>query len=163
MDYPTDTPNQFLAISSVLTGFSVTELQAAGSAPPIWATITNIVGVQILGDMLTACGDLFTKSADIDALEKAFAKNVIGDPRFGPLAQNIISAWYTGVWTALPSAWCDANGASGNDGTFVISPTVYMAGLQWKAFGGTPRAGVPSGHGAWNKPPLFPINTNAPK
>ncbi|MBK8497782.1 MAG: hypothetical protein IPL52_02925 [Flavobacteriales bacterium] len=163
MDYPIDTSGQFLAISSVLTGFSAIELQGTGSADAIWATATTIVGAPILGDLLTDCGELFEKSKDIDALEAAFAKRVIADPRYGPVAKNFIGAWYTGVWAALPSAWCDAYGASGSDGTFVISPTVYKSGLQWKAFGGTPRGGVPTGHGAWNRPPLTPINTNAPK
>ncbi|MFZ1692188.1 MAG: hypothetical protein WAT74_03235 [Flavobacteriales bacterium] len=163
MDYPETTNGQFLAISSVLTGFGATELQATGSADPIWSTCVAIVGAPILGDLLTACGALFAANDDLDKLEKAFAKGVIADPCFGPVAKNVIGAWYTGIWYPLPSAWCDAYGSSGSDGTFVISPSLYKAGLQWKAFGGTPRAGVPSGHGAWNRPPLTPIDTNAPK
>ncbi len=163
MYYPPDTSGQFLALSSVLTGFNTTELQATGVAGQLWGTLERIIGVPIMGEMLSLAGRHFAKANSLEELEAIFKKGLMADPKFQPIAQRIIGMWYTGVWSPMPSAWSDVHGGNTNDGTFVISPAVYRAGLVWPAFGSHARSTNPEGYGAWGEPPLVPVNTNPPK
>ena len=160
MDFPQDTARQFLAASSALTGFSEVELMATGVAGTLWDTLNGIVGAGIAGDFLSACALAFRKSETERDLEAALEKLVMGNPKFGPLARNIISMWYLGQWNALPREWCDAFGGALSDATRIVSSQAYVQSLVWPAFGAHPQGAKPTGFGSWEHPPLVPVNTD---
>lgn len=161
MDYPSDPAEQFLAASAALTAFEVVELQGTGMSESYWNLLLGRVGSGIAGEFLSACGSAFAKSRNAKELEAALGKRVMNDPKYGPIAQRIITLWYMGTWSAMPSAWSDTYGSCMNDVSQVVSPKAYREGLVWPAFGTHPQAAKPMGYGSWSYPPLVKVNTDA--
>lgn len=162
MDFPQTTDQQFLAVSSVLTAFSETELQATGMAGTYWQTLVSVVGAAYAGDFLSQCAAAFAKSKTPEDLETQFRALIMKDAKCGPLAQNVISMWYLGQWNQLPPAWHDEFGTVFNDQTFIVSPDAYVQSLVWPAFGTHPQGAKGPGFGSWVEPPLVRPNTDAP-
>lgn len=160
MDFPSETQQQFRAVSSALTGFADIDLMAAGMGEAYWNELVSIAGITIAGEFLSACGEVFARSRDERSLEHNLRTHIMDDPKFGPLARNVIVLWYMGQWNALPPSWADAYGGSVDDVTHVLSPQAYREGLVWPAFGSHPRAAKATGFGSWAEPPLIPINTD---
>ena len=73
---------QFLALSSVLTGFNRVELLGTGMADAYLRAVEDGVPGDVL-DRLLASGD--------DAA-------IMGDEALAPAARDIIVLWYTGAW-----------------------------------------------------------------
>jgi hypothetical protein len=153
MDFPQDTSRQFLAASAALTGFSEIELVRTGMAIEYWNTLVRIVGITIAGEFLSAFASAFEQAQDDPQLPDTLDQQILQDPKFGPLARNVISLWYLGQWNALPRTWADAYGGSPADTTQVVSSQAYIQGLVWGAFGGHPQGAKPTGFGSWAEPP----------
>lgn len=138
---------RFLRVSADLTGFDSFELAGTGMAETYLATLERILPRGFLGQMMVDWpypGD------------EPIGPALLGDPKIGPVARNIILLWYRGTWTALPEAWRAAYGASPHDVDHLVSGAAYRAGLQWAAAGGHPAGADAQGYGAWAAPPSVP-------
>lgn len=139
----------FLDLSALLTGFDRVQLLGTGVAGSYLRTLEDVLPEDVLSDLFAAYERL---PAD-EGREAAVARDILGDPSLGPVAQNMIILWYSGAWTALPDDWRAAHGTSPLDADRVISPEAYVAGLQWVAAGAHTVGARQQGFGAWALPP----------
>lgn len=144
----------FMALSRDLTAFSIFELRGTGQADAYLKAVTDVVGPEILDDLVRA-------HAAIDASDQAqreaqIRRHILGDPRLGPIARNIIKLWFVGVWYQLPRAWAKAYGERPKDSTFAVSASAYTEGLLWKTIGANPPGAKSPGYGSWADPPRIP-------
>jgi len=149
--------NDFLALSSVLTGFTPFRLQGTGQAQLYFATLTTVVGEATVGELLRAhAGVAAQAGADAAALEQLMRRDILSHEKLGPIARNLIKLWFVGTWYQLPAEWRDAFGAPERDGTFVPSPNAYVEGLLWPTIGANPTGAKGPGYGTWAEPPRIP-------
>jgi hypothetical protein len=137
--------DQFLEMSAFLSGFGRVQLLGTGMTDSYLRAIDAVLPEGVLDELLDAFGRL---SAGEDR-EAAVGSAILGDPKLGPVARNVILMWYCGTWTALPDAWRSAYGASPLDINHVLSSEAYQAGLQWVAAGAHPAGARQQGYGAW--------------
>lgn len=130
----------FVSLSAALTGFTEVRLWGSGVAGEHLAVLTEVVPADVVDDLLD-----WTDGPDASA--------ILGDPRLGPVARNLIVLWYSGVWTQLPAAWREAYSASALDTTHTTSGAAYRAGLQWVVAGAHPPGASHQGFGAWTLEP----------
>lgn len=131
--------SRFVELSEVLTGFDAAELESTGMVQPYLTLLAELVGEQIVGELLAASVD------DVDAL--------MSHPCHGPLCRNLIVLWYLGQWDQLPPAWRAAYGAHPDDVTRIVSAAAYKEGLVWPAMGSHPPGAKQPGYGSWALPP----------
>lgn len=145
---------QFVGLSSVLTGFSETELHGTGMMPVYFALIPSIIGPDFFGRLLTRWANIRVRGGGDEALiEGLIAPQLLDDPTLGPIARNLATLWYLGMWYQLPADWRNTHGAWAGDVTFVVSPQAYVAGLVWPAIHSHPPAAKQPGYGSWALPP----------
>jgi hypothetical protein len=149
-----DALDSFLRLSAALTGFSRIDLLGTGLARSHLDTLVEIVGTALAGELLLA-GDTILEDSGFDdpKVVAALAKRIVGDPKFGPLAKNLIRLWYIGTWAQLPQEWSDKFGAPAGDRTRVVSANAYREGLVWRAIGTHPPGAKHPGFGTWASPP----------
>lgn len=140
---------QFVAFSALLTGYGAVTLMGTGIAAELLTAVDDAVGMTLTDELLARFAAL---PVDMSA-EQAAAESIMADPRFGPIARNVILAWVTGSWMQLPDAWRASFGASENDRSHVISGRCYQAGLQWMIADAHPSGALHQGYGAWTLPP----------
>ncbi|MFL9862290.1 hypothetical protein PQR72_42355 [Paraburkholderia madseniana] len=70
---------------------------------------------------------------------------LLADLTDGPPTRNLIYAWYTGTWTAIPGVL--------NDTTQVISSRAYQEALVWPLIGAHPGGAKQQGWDSWSRPP----------
>ena len=140
---------QFVGLSAVLTGFARMQLLGTAMADEYLRAVDAILPAGVLDELLGVYQELPAG----DGLEAAVAARILGDPKLGPVAQNLILLWYCGAWTILPAQWRTAYGATPGDKTGVVSAAAYQAGLQWMAAGAHAAGSQQQGFGAWSMPP----------
>lgn len=143
----------FLAFSAELTGFSVFELRATGEAEAYLEVTLRVAGQEVLQELLDAHGNLNEAGK---RREDQIRRNILGDPKLGPLARNIIKMWFSGVWYELPESWMSAYAAEANNTTFTVRPSSYPEGLLWKTIGASPPGARAPGYGSWAEAPSIP-------
>lgn len=136
---------RFVALSALLTGFREVQLTGTEVAQQHLDVLSDAVPAEIVADLFSAFGRLPAG----DGREKAAATTIIGDPKLGPVAKNIILLWYTGMWNQMPDIWRRANGASPKDVTHLPSGAAYRAGLQWAVAGAHPPGASHQGFASW--------------
>jgi hypothetical protein len=150
-----DASAAFLALSAELTAFSEFDLRGTGQAEAYRRVVADVVGEEVLGELL----DAYQRAGDL-------RRDVLSHEKLGPIAKNLIKMWYAGVWYELPPEWTDTFGALENDVTFVVSPDAYTEGLLWPAIGAHPPGAKAPGYGSWTAPPrietLTPEGAPAP-
>ena len=152
-----DQLERFLELSAEVTAFSTFDLQGTGQAEAYLSSVTNVVGEEVLGELLDAYGRARDEYADdSEARARLLYRDIFSSEKLGPIARNIIKLWYAGVWCELPPEWTESFGAVENDVTFVVSPTAYTEGLLWRAIGATPHGAKAPGYGSWAVPPRIP-------
>jgi hypothetical protein len=139
---------RFIGLSALLTGFREVQLTGTEVAEDYLATLRAVLPADVLNDLLGAFVRL-----PAEGREKVAATTILGDPKLGPVAKNLILLWYTGVWNQLPDIWRRANGASEKDVTHLVSGAAYRAGLQWVAAGAHPPGAAHQGFGSWSLEP----------
>jgi hypothetical protein len=150
----------FVGLSAVLTGFEPFDLLGTGVADEYLATLLRIVPAAT-AEMLDTWRQI-ERAPPPGGVEEAVRIRILDDPRLGPVARNVITVWYTGLWTPMPAAWNYAYGASPADGNFVVSALAYQESLVWKAAGTGPMGAKPPGFGAWALPPAPDLLTPHP-
>ncbi|GLT17680.1 hypothetical protein GCM10007938_14580 [Vibrio zhanjiangensis] len=145
--------NLFIELSSVLTDFDRFTLQGTGQVDDYLQTLASITGMEITLELLEKFEGICQLAHSENNLLGEIRKNILGDPKLGPVARNIIKLWYTGTWYQLPNDWREAYGASDSDRTFFVSPSSYTEGLLWLAIGANPSGAKGPGYGSWQSPP----------
>jgi hypothetical protein len=141
---------RFLALSAEVTAFSAFDLQGTGQAEPYLSSVADLVGDEVLGELLDAYGRAADESADDPAARaRLLYRDIFSSEKLGPIARNIIKLWYVGVWYELPPEWTESFGAYENNVTFVVSPAAYTEGLLWRAIGANPPGAKAPGYGSW--------------
>ncbi|HEY0510286.1 MAG TPA: hypothetical protein VGH73_00180 [Thermoanaerobaculia bacterium] len=140
----------FIDLSVVLTGFSEVELLGTGMAALYYGTVRGAVGEGVMGDLLATFRAVSHGGGD---LETAMRTRILGDPRLGQVARNLITLWYVGNWYEMSQLWRDAYGISPSDVTRVVSAESYQQGLMWAAGETHPQGAHQPGFGTWALPP----------
>lgn len=151
----------FLDFSVAITGFSKFSLQGTDQASIYFATIQDIIGEDILEELLQTFSQLKVKAesvGDISDFNKDLRSKILGSEKFGPIARNIIKLWYVATWYQLPASWQTTFGASENDKTFIVSPQAYPEGLLWPTLGVNPPAAKAPGYGTWSSYPTAKLS-----
>jgi len=136
---------EFLELSVCLTGFGRLQLLGTGMADEYLRTLDEVLPSGLLDQLLAAYRGL----PAAEARDAALAEQILGDPRLGPVARNLMLLWYCGTWRQLPDTWRAANGTSPRDQTHVVSAAAYLSGLQWAVVDAHPAGGRPQGFAAW--------------
>jgi hypothetical protein len=144
-----DRQAQFLDLSTALTGFSSFELLGTAVVGDHLASLDSTLPAGVVDELLAAFAAL---PAGVDR-DDAVAREIMDNPKLGPVASALIVAWYTGAWPSLSSDWQKTYGALRKAGTFVVSGAAYLAGLEWVAIGSHPPGGLQQGFGAWSLAP----------
>ncbi len=140
---------QFADLSALLTGFGRIQLLGTGMVGSYLHAVDAALPEGVVDELLDAFGRL----APGAGREAAVCSAILGDPKLGPVARNLIVVWYCGTWTAMPDAWRSAYGTSPLDEDRVLSAEAYQAGLQWVAAGAHPAGALQQGYGAWSAAP----------
>lgn len=146
----------FLSLSVDLTAFSKTELQGTGYADSYFKTTQNIVGDEMLAEVLQTYDTLAKSARDYEERKKLIRAQLLSSPKLGPIVRNIIKLWYVSTWFELPPTWRDQYGTPANDGTFVVSAWAYPEGLLWATTGSHPPGAKAPGYATWAAPPRIP-------
>lgn len=135
----------FEEMSSVLTGFSLADIQGTGmSAEYLTFLETRKPSVPII-ELMHAFRDLRIDPANLTEEALNMVGLVLEDPANGPLSKQIIYMWYTGQWDF------------GKENTFVISAKAYEESFAYIASGAHTAGTKQPGFGTWQFPPLtFP-------
>lgn len=144
----------FLGLSAELTGFSEFDLQGTGETASYLDAAIAAVGEPVLDDLLSA-----HSAVDGSPEERTtqLRQQILGDPKLGPVARNIIKMWFSGVWNQLPAAWVSRYGiASQPNASYAVRPSSYAEGLLWKTIGANPPGARAPGYGSWAEPPRIP-------
>lgn len=139
----------FLGLSALLTGFDRVQLLGTGMIDEYSRALEAVLPAGVLDELLTAYERL---PAGADR-EGALAAEILGDPKLGPVARNVIILWYLGAWAGMPDDWRAAYGTSPLDDHHLISAAAYQAGLQWLVAGGHPAGSAAQGFGSWAAAP----------
>ncbi|HYR08275.1 MAG TPA: hypothetical protein VEQ60_10920 [Longimicrobium sp.] len=105
--------DDFLALSVALTGFDVYELQGTGVAGEYLATLWRIV--PDAARELMQVWRTIEQDPPPGGVEEGVRTRILHSTRLGPVAQNVITMWYTGLWVPLPNAWHYAYGTPPGD------------------------------------------------
>jgi hypothetical protein len=146
--------DRFLTFSAEVTAFTIFELHATGQAESYHRTVVDVVGQELLDELLDAYDSVMGGTPN--ERTGRLRKEIFGNEKLGPIARNIIKLWYVGIWYQLPRAWTDTFGARPMDVTFVVSATAYTEGLLWVAIGANPPGAKAPGYGSWADAPQIP-------
>jgi hypothetical protein len=146
--------DDFVAISTVLTGYSRAELFGTGCADEYWHQVRRVVPAHILAEFLENASKLESdQKIDPEAVAREIRTHYLASEKLGPVARTLIQLWYLGQWVPLPPAWRRSFGASRFDVSRVISVLAYKEGLVWDAIGAHPMGAKQQGFGSWAKEP----------
>jgi hypothetical protein len=148
-------PEDFYALSVVLTGYSTFELHGTGVGAEYFNTVQNAVGNDNFAELLNTFRIRVEEPAagDQTTLERLMRSEILSNTKLGPIARNIIQMWYVGNWYELPSAWYAAYYQKDTVApTAVVSAQAYQEGLVWKAMEAKPMGAKWPGFGTWGEP-----------
>ncbi|MCB0666228.1 MAG: hypothetical protein KDC80_10415 [Saprospiraceae bacterium] len=147
---------QFLALSSAITGYNRLDLLGTGVAWDYFSTINEIVGEVICLDLWLEIQKILSENLEETKIDLAIRLELLSSEKFGPVVRNLIKLWYLGQWDELPSGWRQHFGQSTRDINFIISASSYKSGLIWDAIGAHPMGARQTGFGTWSHPPRPP-------
>jgi hypothetical protein len=139
---------EFLKLSACLSGFERLQLIGTNMTETYLRELDAILSPQLLDELL----DVFRGLPGGDGLDSEISKQIMVDPKLGPVARNIILMWYCGTWKTLPHEWRAAYGISPHDKDHVVSAMAYLSALQWTLIGAHPPGGLPQGFNSWSVP-----------
>lgn len=147
----------FVELSVVLTGHTAFRLRGTGLAEEYLRTARRAAGHAVVDDLVDVFRSIVDRTGeDTAGRDRLVRREVLGDPRLGPIARNLIKMWYVGTWYRLPAGWLDAFGSSPYDTTVVVRPDAYVEGLLWPSIGANPPGAKAPGYGTWAAPVRIP-------
>jgi hypothetical protein len=143
----------FTALSSVLTGFSVVELEGTGATQINMNSVLQKVGQEIMSEILAGATQALAQPDPAAAILNGMWKS----PKLGPVIQNMVLLWYNGSWAPMPKPWLetyawvqpDLSGSA----EWLSPPIPYEEALAWRAIFAHPPGAKPTGYGSWAEPP----------
>lgn len=139
---------QFLNLSSLLTGFDKVELLGTGMAEEYFREITRVYKEPVMRLLFEAKAIAEVYGERDPGFEDQIQKRIIEDIEFAQIAKNIIQMWYLGSYTnyndPAPLLYKAA---------YVVSPEAYQQGLIWEAMNSHPQGAKQPGFGSWHLPP----------
>src|SRR5438046_564436 len=96
---------EFIAMSAELCGFSAYVLRGTGYSEEYYGIVAKTVGEETMDELVELYAALPTDNPTLR--DKAIRLRILGDPKLGPVARNIIKLWYTSIWFELPKNWHD--------------------------------------------------------
>jgi hypothetical protein len=139
----------FLRISSCLTGFEVTELEATGMTEKYLSVVEKEAPAETLAQFFKESEAILQAGEENPAaINPSIAANLFPPSCFGGLAQNIVLMWYFGQWNPQVEAAKSLQTAQN------ISPNAYVQGLVWAVADTHPPGAKQPGYGSWALPPL---------
>ena len=123
--------DQFILVSSVLTGYEQTTLHGTGMAEAYLAKLEK------------ECGEAMTE--EILGFGELAGELLSNDDTLAGVARALIKLWYLGQWCV---------GKPPVPAVFSESPNAYTQGLAWRAMGGHPQGAKQQGFGSWSFPPV---------
>lgn len=143
--------NDFLNLSTILTGYNLVTLYGTGQTEIYFKTVKTVLGVAMLAELFSffheAGVPLFAKLSEKD--KKFIKKTFLDHPQWKAVCHNITKMWYMGTWYQLPTGWRANYLTSDADKTHIVSADSYKEGLVWKAMGQHPQAAKQPGFGTW--------------
>jgi hypothetical protein len=149
-----DPLEEFLNLSTILTGFNKVELQGAGVGREYLNLLVRAAGDKFCFEMWGLIRNIFAAHPDLHERERAVEATFLHDPKYQPISRNIMLLWYSAIWYQLPPEWTALYGANALDQDQVVSATAYSEALIWKTFHAHPPAAKPQGFAAWALPPV---------
>ncbi len=150
--HPHNPETLFVRLSALLTGFNRVELFGTGMVQPYYQLLLRIGGEHGFGALLSEGAEVLALKGK--AQHKRIEKQLLADPTIGPLARNLITLWYLGLWNQLPLAWRNVHGAHADDVTHYPSAESYTQGLVWQAMHVHPQGAKQPGFGSWSLKPV---------
>jgi hypothetical protein len=144
---------EFITLSSELCGFSEFTLRGTGYADAYLAGIIDMVGSELVDELLTTYGRL--PAGDPEARDRALRAWILSDEKLGPIARNIVKLWYTSIWFELPAAWHAKFRTRREDRRFIPFTYAYPEGLLAPAVGAHVQGARAPGYGSWAEPPIL--------
>jgi hypothetical protein len=129
---------QFVLLSSALTGFNTETLWGTGMAQEYFAKVQAEAGCDLGSMLLFVATDAEPDSASIATL--------MADTELAPYARALIKLWYVGQW--------QVGKPEGGTPVFTLSENSYTRALAWKTMGGHVQGARQQGYGSWARPPL---------
>lgn len=156
------TLDQFVALSSALTGYPVSTLKPPRDtqriAELLYAELSkpenNIPAKQL--DLLAQTW-ISISATPAPQMEDAVRQKIIENLQITRLAQNIIYMWYLGIWYDLSK---NPNCFSAKNNDHVVSSLAYTNGLVWGEMGAHPMGFSTGVYGYWESAPQLPPITN---
>ena len=146
----------FYELSVVLTGFTRFELNGTGVGETYFATAMDIVGHDIMEELILRFLEIFSAfEIDDPRFDNVFREAILDDPKLGPVAKNLTKMWYLSNWEQMPPDWRKQYVTSSLDVTKVVSADAYREGLVWLALDAHPMGTKPMGFGTWGEKPGF--------
>lgn len=146
----------FYELSVVLTGFTRFELHGTGVGETYFATAMDIVGHDIMEELILRFSEIFRAfEKDDPDFDDVFREVIYDDPKLGPVAKNLTKMWYLSNWEQMPADWREQFVTSSLDVTKVVSADAYREGLVWLALDAHPMGAKPMGYGTWGEKPGF--------
>jgi len=142
----------FVTLSSELCGFSELTLRGTGYADAYFAAVVDMVGNDLVEELLTTYGRL---PADPEARDRTLRARILSDEKLGPIARNIVKLWYTSIWFELPDAWHKKFKTQREDRRFIPFTYAYREGLLAPAVGAHVQGAKPPGYGSWAERPVL--------
>lgn len=148
---------RFVALSVEATGFTAFELRGTGVAEEYLATLVGVVGEAMTDELLDRYDEVLADAGGTGrGRQELLRRELLSDPRLGPLARNVAKMWFVGIWYELPRAWTELCGPRDGDVTRTVSGTAYTEGLLWPAIGANPPGAKAPGYGSWAHAPRIP-------
>ncbi|RSS57178.1 hypothetical protein [Streptomyces sp. WAC01280] len=131
---------EFVELSSALSGFSVAELEKTGMAGAYAEFVAARVGAAPCIALRTALAGV-PPTPELPGPAVAELPSKLAEEPLA-LARSLTHLWYTGCWPGPPGS-----------APTVVSARAYAEGLVWRALGGhAPGTGRP-GFGSWSEAP----------
>lgn len=134
---------QFIDLSSLLTGFDRFELLGTGQAAFYYQWVQTHAA-ENLPILLSTYGEIPAETAQHASFVDTY---LLGSEKLSTLVRSIIKLWYLGQWFSPDNP---------ND-TQIPSANSYQQGLVWNAIHAHPQGAKQQGFGAWAEPPLTEI------
>lgn len=146
--------DQFIALSSILTGYDEAELHATGCVDEYWSLFARILPEPMKRDFLEPAPTILElRDRDPERFDRTVRTYYLSRTQFGAPSRSLIQLWFLGQWTPLPQIWREEFGDSRFDISHIISTRSYKEGLVWDTIGAHPMGAKQQGFGAWATEP----------
>lgn len=136
---------QFIDLSSLLTGFDRFELLGTGQAAFYYEWVQQHAAENLV-TLLATYSELPTATEQHSSFVET---QLLASKKLSTLVRSIIKLWYLGQWYSPDNP---------ND-TQIPSANSYQQGLVWNAIHAHPQGAKQQGFGAWSEPPVTSSST----